>query len=441
MNPFVLNRKCLVLSLLSFALGAAISLAGTKVDSPPIPEAWAASAKAMTAAANRRALEAYQKRNAEITPWSEDAVSSSTDNAALLYYQAFLYRPEPPDAIKYKIHHGTEPTEQIRTYLGCCLPMIEIVETASRIPKCTWGVWPKGAPWAPFGEQAVKARNILLVDAETLAADGHYRVALERCLTVRRLARHLSQDPLFFMKHQHGADRVALNSIRNVLAMMPPDANILTWFRAQLALVPGPRLSYARTLQAYVRVDLNNMRTNHNSIQACKGLAVEEATDQSQKKNIRNLTNEQFISRARDGLARFTDSVLLILDSEVTYEEKRAQMDRAIVQKIEDDATDPVAKAIASRPCVHLRELINITYPPHVGHEAHINATKAAVEIYLVLAKTGELPEELPDHLPKDPFTGKDFGYEITDEGFALRCQGKVFQTHLKSLLEFRVRK
>ena len=78
-------------------------------------------------------------------------------------------------------------------------------------------------------------------------------------------------------------------------------------------------------------------------------------------------------------------------------------------------------------------------YDFQVEQEAWINGIKTAVEVYLVLAKTGKLPEKLPDHLPKDPFTGKDFGYEITDEGFALRCAGEEFKKRKKSLLEFRV--
>lgn len=70
-----------------------------------------------------------------------------------------------------------------------------------------------------------------------------------------------------------------------------------------------------------------------------------------------------------------------------------------------------------------------------------MNAAKAAIEIYLIRAKTGELPDALPGGLPKDPYTCRDFGYDITDEGFALRCQGKQFQRErLRRMLEFTVR-
>jgi len=128
------------------------------------------------------------------------------------------------------------------------------------------------------------------------------------------------------------------------------------------------------------------------------------------------------------------------LDSEATHKQKLDQMKALVDEKIRDDAVDPIVKAILS--VFNVKGQIELGYTRGImEHEALVNGTKVAVEVYLVLAKTGRLPERLPDYLPKDPFTGQDFGYEITDEGFALRCQGKEFQTRKKSLLEFRVRK
>lgn len=45
--------------------------------------------------------------------------------------------------------------------------------------------------------------------------------------------------------------------------------------------------------------------------------------------------------------------------------------------------------------------------------------------IYIISAQTGQLPETLPANLPKDPFSGQDFEYEITERGFVLRCRAK----------------
>jgi nucleoside diphosphate kinase len=69
-----------------------------------------------------------------------------------------------------------------------------------------------------------------------------------------------------------------------------------------------------------------------------------------------------------------------------------------------------------------------------------INSTKAAVELYIILAKTGQLPAELPDYLPKDPYTNKNFIYEITDDGFVLSCNSDEFKRG-KERFTFKVQK
>ena len=90
---------------------------------------------------------------------------------------------------------------------------------------------------------------------------------------------------------------------------------------------------------------------------------------------------------------------------------------------------------------LNMRGTINIQYPSYVEHHAYINGVKAAVEVYLVVAKTGQLPETLPEGLPKDPSSGQDFVYEITDDGFALRCQNEKFLSRTSRRLEFKVKK
>jgi hypothetical protein len=69
-----------------------------------------------------------------------------------------------------------------------------------------------------------------------------------------------------------------------------------------------------------------------------------------------------------------------------------------------------------------------------------INSTKAAVELYIILAKTGQLPQELPDYLPKDPYTNQNFIYEITDDGFVLSCNSDEFKRG-KERFTFKVQK
>jgi hypothetical protein len=117
------------------------------------------------------------------------------DNAALLYYQAMLLRPELDDDtfISFdRVLSGDDPDEKIREYLN--LPdsceAIRLAEAASKILDCSWGLSrPQG--YKTLLTQARQLTFFLEVDARTLAVDGQYRIALERCLSIRRFARHL----------------------------------------------------------------------------------------------------------------------------------------------------------------------------------------------------------------------------------------------------------
>ena len=98
-------------------------------------------------------------------------------------------------------------------------------------------------------------------------------------------------------------------------------------------------------------------------------------------------------------------------------------MQRLFNNNAKTDVVGPAVTAIMSLYNVDLKREIDVSYFEQVSHQTWVNSIKAAVEICLVAAKTGRLPEKLPDYLPRDPFTGRDFLYEITDEGFTLRCQ------------------
>jgi hypothetical protein len=188
----------------------------------------------------QKALEAYQKRNAEIDlPIQEDVIPVDK-NAALLYYQAFLLLPDPNEALQKKItavRQGAEPDTSIRVFLGQCVPTLEMFKIASRMSDCTWGTWPEyDRIRTGMASKLYNLRRTLSVDALTLASDGYYHAALDQCLTLRRIARHLSEDPILDI-FTRSYDSDALNTIRPILNEMPLNADTLSWLQGQLALV------------------------------------------------------------------------------------------------------------------------------------------------------------------------------------------------------------
>ncbi len=69
------------------------------------------------------------------------------------------------------------------------------------------------------------------------------------------------------------------------------------------------------------------------------------------------------------------------------------------------------------------------------------NALKAALELYIITAQTGKLPDSIPTGMPKDLFSGKDFKYEKTSDGFILKCQGKDLSKDETYQYEFKIKK
>jgi hypothetical protein len=220
---------------------------------------------------------------------------------------------------------------------------------------------------------------------------------------------------------------------------MPPDVEILSWFRGQLVLVKGVTLSLAEMLQVNLNSFLTDSRVHPTYLTRLRNQFAEITEGEQAKEIVRNLTDEQLLSRTREPFLPFFASIFRIADSEMSYEQKCAQMQGLVSKLVKGDDADPVVALVM--PASRTDPMYEGNYPLQVRHAAHVNGIKAAVEVYLVLAKTGQLPEKLPSHLPKDPFIGRDFVYEITDEGFALRCQGKDFQGRRKKVLEFKVKK
>jgi len=74
-----------------------------------------------------------------------------------------------------------------------------------------------------------------------------------------------------------------------------------------------------------------------------------------------------------------------------------------------------------------------------IKNKRFFNAVIAAIHIYTADSKTGKLPEKLPAGLPKNMFSGRDFEYERTADGFILRCRGKDLDKNVVYQYEFKV--
>ncbi len=111
-------------------------------------------------------------------------------------------------------------------------------------------------------------------------------------------------------------------------------------------------------------------------------------------------------------------AVLSALD--LPYRQAHEELSRLAEQLKEDSVERPESALVA-----FMVPTVSKGRSRQAAKDTFFNAVTAAIDIYLVKAKTGKLPEKLPSGLPKDLFSGKGFEYEITADGFVLRCPGK----------------
>lgn len=414
---------------------------------------------------------------------ASDAVASDPSglpqNAALVYYQACLFRYlhlEPPAGFRGIISTTSEsdsdPNKTITSFVRS--PdyqfLIELVTAASKLPQCDWGLVHRPRQSVPTGVMA-GVRDLtysLIVQAKVSACDGQYRAALENALTLRRIARHFGHETLNMYIQAESTNARAFDLIRYVLAKMPPDVETLTWLENELAA--GGEMEWRPSREILTKWIDWEVQCLHASPDVLAG----EIGHPALRKKTEGLTQAQVMERARQAWEEVFKSVLDVLESERSPsdksralgqlamkaslkmagaeailevwdgetplpEEKELEIKRLMLEQRKNPAHDPMWLL------GYLQGAVDF-YSRYAHFPARVHAVQAAIAVYLIKAQTGQLPQALPADLPKDPYSDKDFEYRVTERGFILRCRG-VFPTYGSSgpnpeplQLEFQVR-
>ena len=344
------------------------------------------------------------------------------DNAALIYYQAFLLceplETAEKDALSDFAHGEIELTEQIRRSVEGCRTGIDYAIAAAAMRQCNWGFrFSLGFNASmPHLAQLRFLARVIVADARVLAADGLWREAIERCLTVKRVAQHTGDDTLISMLVAGSVDRLANDCLRDLLGLMPADRKVLQWLKAELAVLSGKLPTAQRAMEHEREVAMETMRPENRH----KFVAIFEGTDIQITPEQLAKMDEDFLAHNRKRYSEFVTSLETILGGASTYEQryrKLAQLtDRMQTLAASDESAVLTAAFAPGFAGVYNRQVLV---------EAVANATQAAVDVYLARAEAGRLPTTLPAGLLKDPFSGEDFEYKRTDDGFLLRCRGK----------------
>jgi hypothetical protein len=183
-----------------------------------------------------------------------------------------------------------------------------------------------------------------------------------------------------------------------------------------------------RALEISLNYALKVLSAHPEAIATWRENISELIEDENARQEILSLTDEEVLERAKESYSRFLSSVNRVIASDIPYQQKHLELKELEEELKNHPVDDPVS-------ILWLFLLSNVAeqHEIYVGGITNYNATRVAIEIYLVKVETGQLPEVLPANLPKDPFSGLDFGYNVTDEGFSISFDPE-------NLRDFRVR-
>jgi len=368
------------------------------------------------------------------------------DNAALLYYQAYLMYPQPDAATRdmvSKLATGKmAPNEQIKQYIQNCRTAIDYATAAADMQHCNWGLrYSKGFSASfPHLAQARNLSRLIIAEARILAAEGAYRQAFDRCLAVLKLSQHIGDENVISFLVSISLGRTANNCITDILGDMPADLETLTWLKSQLTQMPTRVLSVKAALKTEKETALQSMHLESMDLlmQALEqGQTLQQGTyKDTALKQIAELGAQAFLEKNRDYYAKYMDSLQTTLDSAMPYAGIYEELKKLSDKTGKDALKDPGATLTAA-----VAPGLFKVYGTEVRAKTDTNAIKAAVEIYILKATTGKLPDGLPVGLPKDLFSVKDFAYEKKSNGFILRCQAKDLDKDQIHEYEFKVLK
>jgi hypothetical protein len=255
---------------------------------------------------------------------------------------------------------------------------------------------------------------VLIADARIRTADGNYKGALERCLMTGTFARHVGDDTLISYLVSRSVRGLAYKCIQDIMGRAAGDAKLLQWLKDELAKSDAETLSPVRPLKMELDVvsDLMRMDNVEKLARVLAGFGGKASAAE-----IAKAADEKTLERARRIYTERISSALTVMSTSMPYEQAQSQLKQLAGNLDPNDPSEATVQAFIPG--------LGKIFAQKTAIETHANAVKAAIEILLARARTGQLPDALPSGLPKDTFSGKDFEYEKTNEGFALRCPGK----------------
>lgn len=363
------------------------------------------------------------------------AIPPDPNNAALLYYQGFLSLPQLSEEERGHIgdvaRGKISPDDQVRQDIGKSSGAIHFAEAAVKVPACNWGVeYSQGfEALMPQMAQMRFMTFVLVADARMRAADSDYKGALERCLMVEKFAYHIGDDTFISYLVSISVRNMAYKCMQDVAGRAAGNVELLQWLKNELATSSIHTLSPVRSLKIEIEIFTDLLRMENIE----KYARIMGELNGKKGAEIVSKVDAKILQKARQMYTERMNSALKVWNTPMPYEQAYSQL-----KQLTDnfDPNDPSSAAAG-------------TFMPALGKilsqktfvETKVNAIMAGIEILLDRARTGWLADSLPAGLSKDVFSGKDFEYEKTKDGFILRCPGKKLDKNELYQYEFKLGK
>jgi len=357
------------------------------------------------------------------------------DNAAVLYYRACLIY-DANDMMTNKVTDFVKGNigidKEIKDYVQKNKFAIKYFVDAGDAPNCDWGLdysegielqMPRLAPLR------ILAR-IVQAQAKIAADSADYKRALELCLSIHEASPHIA-DGGVLISHLVG---ISLNALANqcimeILPQISDNPDMLIWLKNQIYDVSERSPSVKVSINGDLRIcsqDINKEKAEY--ILKMSG----DDIPKDKRKIIRN-ADEAFFKANKEYFLDYLSTCLTAVD--LPYPQSYEQLEKLAKKPANESKKNPdaimstlVTPALSTILCLDLKI------------RTQFNAVKTALNLYIIRAKSNQLPDELPANLPKDLFSGKDFEYEKTKDGFVLRCQGKDLSKDKIYEYEFKVK-
>jgi hypothetical protein len=364
-----------------------------------------------------------------------NAYPKDPDNAALLYYQAFLSFPKDHQISLDAVVDGTsEPNEAVRAYITKCQTSIKLTLAASELEKCDWGMrYSEGfdAIMAHLGQMRSLGR-VMAAQGQILIHDGQVREGLKRFLVMRKMAHHTGNNLIISYLVRVSVKSMGDKCLRQILSHRPLDQETLTWLKQQLVTGPDLPGNIKKALKIEEEIAVGQMSVQKDRLVAMiiKDNQDISAHDLQRLKSV----GEPFYAANRVYYQATMQEMYRILDGPLSYEKKY----QGVVNIIQTVATDSQKKDEAILTALLIPAMQRLVTGQTKANTEE-NVLRIGLELFIIKARTGAFPAQLPSGAPLDQFSGKAFKNNKSKKGFTLTCQAEDLDKKTKHQYAFTV--